>query len=120
MVAHAYEHSCVERERERLLEAAQRAIHVRDGFLSLAAYELRTPCTSLQLSVQAPSRSGALGSAASPAVRCFLGTIERQVANLNHLVDRPLDVLRIVGSERTAGQCPKSTWRTSCAPPSRS
>jgi signal transduction histidine kinase len=105
--AHAYEHSCAERERERLLEAAQRAIHVRDDFLSLAAHELRTPFTSLQLAVQALSRSGALdqpGSAVSSAARGFLGTIERQAANLNNLVDRLLDVLRIVGGELTGGR----------------
>jgi signal transduction histidine kinase len=107
MFAHAYEHSCVERERERLLEAAQRAIHVRDDFLLLAAHELRTPFTSLQLAVQALSRSSALdqpGSAASASARGFLRTIERQVANLNHLVDRLLDVLRIVGGELTGGR----------------
>jgi signal transduction histidine kinase len=107
MLAHAYEHSRAERERERLLEAAQRAIHVRDDFLLLAAHELRTPFTSLQLAVQALSRSGAFdqpGSAASLAARGFLATIERQVGNLNHLVDRLLDVLRIVGGELTAGR----------------
>jgi signal transduction histidine kinase len=107
MFAHAYEHSCAERERERLLTVAQRAIHVRDDFLALAAHELRTPCTSLQLAVQALSRSGALdslGKEASAGVRGFVGTIERQVSNLNHLVDRLLDALCIVGGELTVGR----------------
>jgi signal transduction histidine kinase len=85
----------------RLYQASQQAIRVRDDFLSIAAHELRTPCTSLQLAVQALSRSGFAGAPeeASRSVRCFLSTIEHQVVNLNLLVDRLLDVSRIAGGQ---------------------
>jgi signal transduction histidine kinase len=98
--AHAYEHARLERERERLLDAeraarseAELAVRVRDDFLSLAAHELRTPVTALQLAIRALSRSEAV-----PAGR-YLGTIGRQVARLNLLVDEILDVARVGGSE---------------------
>jgi len=98
--AHAYEHARVERERERLLDAeraarseAELAVRVRDDFLSLAAHELRTPVTALQLAIQALSRSDQV------PLRRYLGTIERQVARLNLLVDQILYVARIGGGE---------------------
>lgn len=87
MFAHAHEHARAEHELERLYLAAQEAIRVRDEFISIASHELRTPCTSLQLAVQALSRK----YAGEPEDQRFLGTIERQVANLNVLVDRLLD-----------------------------
>jgi signal transduction histidine kinase len=78
MLAHAHEHA--------------RADRVRDDFIAIASHELRTPCTSMQLAVQALSRKDAgKAEATSDPVRRFLGTIERQVANLNLLVDRLLD-----------------------------
>jgi signal transduction histidine kinase len=93
MLASAYEHSQRERERERLYVAAQEAVRRRDEFISVASHELRTPCAALQLAVQALSRErpGEL-RVESDAVRRFLGTIGRQVANLSVLVERLLDV----------------------------
>jgi signal transduction histidine kinase len=79
MFAHAYEHARAER--------------LRDEFISIASHELRTPCTSMQLAVQAlSSKHVDKLEAGSDTVRRFLGTIARQVANLNRLVDRLLDV----------------------------
>ena len=61
--------------------------------MSLAAHELRTPVTALQLAIQALSRSGEV------PLRRYLGTIERQIARLNLLVDQILYVARIGGGE---------------------
>jgi signal transduction histidine kinase len=93
MFAHAHERARAERERERLYQAAQEAIRVRDEFITIASHELRTPCTSLQLAVQALSRK----HADKAQDRRFLGTIERQVANLNVLVERLLDASFLAG-----------------------
>jgi len=97
---HAYEHARLERDRERLLDAertarseAELAVRVRDDFLSLAAHELRTPITALQLAIQALSRSE------EGLLHHYLGTIERQIARLNLLVDQLLYVARIGGGE---------------------
>jgi signal transduction histidine kinase len=98
--AYAYEHARYERERERLLDAertarseAELAVRVRDDFLSLAAHELRTPVTALQLAIQALSRSEKV-----PLQR-YLRTIELQVARLNLLVDQILYVALAGGGE---------------------
>jgi signal transduction histidine kinase len=79
MLAHAYEHARAER--------------LRDDFIAIASHELRTPFTSLQLAVQALSRK----FASEPEARRFLGTIERQAANVNLLVDRLLDAAHVAG-----------------------
>jgi signal transduction histidine kinase len=76
---HAYEHARLER--------------VRDDFLSLAAHELRTPITALQLAIRALSRSE------EGPLRRYLATIERQIARLNLLVDHILYVARVGGDE---------------------
>jgi len=114
MFAHAYEHSRLERERERLLDAeraarsaAEHAVRVRDDFLSLAAHELRTPLTSLQLSVQALSRANVARrippeitrESGAFVVQRYLHTIERQLARLNLLVGDLLDASLIARGE---------------------
>jgi signal transduction histidine kinase len=109
--AHSYEHARMDRERERLLDAerearsqAERAVRVRDDFLALAAHELRTPMTALQLTIEALSRSQQRAMHAQQAVtrelgssraRRHLDTAQRQLAKLNVLVDQLLDVSRI-------------------------
>jgi signal transduction histidine kinase len=100
MFAHAYEHARAERELKQQCLAAQQAIRVRDDFLSVASHELRTPCTSLKLAVQALSRDRAgRQELAPPVARRFFDTIEQQVSNLNVLVDRLLDVSLIAGGQ---------------------
>jgi signal transduction histidine kinase len=93
MLAHAYEHARAERELERLYLAAQEGNRVRDDFIAIASHELRTPFTSLQLAAQALSRK----YADEPDAQRFVATIERQVANLDVLVDRLLDASLVAG-----------------------
>ncbi|MCE9672649.1 trifunctional serine/threonine-protein kinase/ATP-binding protein/sensor histidine kinase [Myxococcus stipitatus] len=76
----------------RLYREAQEAIRLRDEFLSIAAHELYTPITALQLSVQGLARSEA------PTRDALLRTsrvTQAQTRRLAHLVDELLDVSRI-------------------------
>ncbi|MBN8466786.1 PAS domain S-box protein [Corallococcus exiguus] len=82
----------------RLYQQAQTAIGLRDEFLSIASHELKTPVTSLQLSVQGLTRlarAGALGTARVEAVTHSLEVIERQAKRMAKLVNTLLDVSRI-------------------------
>ncbi len=82
-------------------EATQRALEQRDEFISVAAHELRTPLTTLTLKVQGVTQ--ALHKAGRDA---DAGTIPRlagrlddallQIQRLGELVERLLDVSRIV------------------------
>jgi PAS domain S-box-containing protein len=88
-------------ERARTLEA-QRALRDRDDFISVAAHELRTPLTALQLKVQgtaqALKRAAARPEGAVPLAKLaerLVGAI-RQIDRLTELVERLLDVSRIV------------------------
>ncbi|MCP3136871.1 ATP-binding protein [Pyxidicoccus xibeiensis] len=74
----------------RLYEQAQRAIRVRDEFLSVAAHELFTPLTALRLTVQGLQRSA--GGVASPGV---LGIVDRQTHKLMRLVSELLDTSQL-------------------------
>ncbi|MFP2927142.1 GAF domain-containing protein [Pyxidicoccus sp. 3LG] len=77
----------------RLYDEARQAVRLRDEFLSIAAHELYTPITALQLSVQGLARSG---PAASPdSVLRTARTTQAQTRRLAHLVDELLDVSRI-------------------------
>ncbi|MCA1582111.1 MAG: GAF domain-containing protein [Acidobacteria bacterium] len=85
-------------DNSRLYEDAQEAIRARDEFLSVASHELKTPITTLQLQVQGlirRVRSGATPSTEALAER--LGTSERQVERLTHLINDLLDISRITG-----------------------
>lgn len=82
----------------RLLQQAQLAIGLRDEFLSIASHELKTPVTSLQLSVQGLlrlTRTGALRTAPLETVTHSLEVIERQAKRMAKLVNTLLDVSRI-------------------------
>ncbi len=78
----------------RLYRDAQKAIAVRDEFLSVASHELRTPLQALQLAVQVLERS-ARGPAAFPPRMAGIAT--RQIRRLNALVAQLLDVARLQG-----------------------
>lgn len=82
----------------RLYQEAQQAIGLRDEFLSVASHELKTPVTSLQLSVQGllrRARSGALRTASAETVAHSVEGIERQALRMAKLVNTLLDVSRI-------------------------
>ncbi|WP_437692132.1 ATP-binding response regulator [Sorangium sp. So ce176] len=82
----------------RLYNDAQRAIALRDEFLSIASHELKTPLTPLSLQIQLLMRR-------APELCCDrdrlswltsrLGLVRRQSERLRRLVDNLLDVSRI-------------------------
>lgn len=91
-----------ETEEERVArERAEQALHERDEFISIAAHELRTPITSLQLKLQTLERAlsgrGDEWPAGKLATR-VAGAL-RQVIRLGELVERLLDVTHL--SEHT-------------------
>jgi signal transduction histidine kinase len=68
--------------------------HLRDQFLSTASHELRTPITSLKLTIESlihGTRSGPLPAAHSRRMQRVLHSTKR----LEHLVNELLDVTRI-------------------------
>ncbi|MDY7225857.1 hybrid sensor histidine kinase/response regulator [Hyalangium rubrum] len=76
----------------------QRAVRVRDEFLSMASHELRTPLTSLKVHIQGALRSAARGDGAPLPLAQYvakLETLEHNVGRLTHLVDNLLDITRI-------------------------
>ncbi len=82
----------------RLFDEANRAVHLRDEFLSVASHELRTPLTPLALRLeQLAGRADAAGEGGVPAadVHAAVETAKRQVARLTRLVTDLLDVSRI-------------------------
>jgi signal transduction histidine kinase len=80
----------------RLYREAQRAVRVRDEFLLVASHELRTPMTSLTISLKTLQRAEQSGGFATPAVMSQLVELAlRQGTRLNRLIDDLLDVSRI-------------------------
>ncbi|PTL78914.1 PAS domain-containing sensor histidine kinase [Vitiosangium sp. GDMCC 1.1324] len=84
-------------ENAMLYQRAQRAISLRDEFLSIAAHELRTPTTSLKLSVQAMLRrlSGEGPLPSREQFRERVENLDQGVARLVALENRLLDVSRL-------------------------
>ncbi|HYO56612.1 ATP-binding protein [Archangium sp.] len=78
-----------------LYREAQNAIGLRDGFLQVAAHELRTPVTTLKLNAQALLASTRREEAWSERTVARLTGLERGVSRLGVLVDELLDVSRI-------------------------
>ncbi|MBI2389277.1 MAG: GAF domain-containing protein [Deltaproteobacteria bacterium] len=70
---------------------AQEAIAARDQFLSIASHELKTPLTSLHLTIEALGRR----SQEDPAERARLGLAKQQVRRLTQLIESLLDASRI-------------------------
>ena len=83
----------------RLYEEAQKAIHARDEFLSIASHELKTPLTPLKLQLQTlrrlQDRGMVEGQDFHDRLRKVLNTSDRQIERLNKLVEELLDVSRI-------------------------
>lgn len=82
------------RQAERDLE---RAVHLRDEFLSAASHELKTPLTSLNLKLQALARAVRAEPDSLRPEHCLrdLEVMIRQVRRLSDLVNDLLDVSRI-------------------------
>lgn len=77
----------------RLFQESQRAIRLRDEFLSIASHELYTPITSMHLAVQSLSRRRTPASLEDYA--SVVGTFDRQIGRLTSLVRDLLDVSHI-------------------------
>jgi len=77
---------------QTMTEDAEQANHLKDEFLATVSHELRTPLNAIQ------GWARMLGSKQLPPDRATyaIGTIERNVAALAHLVEDLLDVSRIV------------------------
>jgi PAS domain S-box-containing protein len=82
-------------ENARLYERAQEAIGIRDDFLSVAAHELKTPLTTLQLHVDVLERSAEQAGGADEKASRRLTSVARQVDRLTRLVDGLLEVSHI-------------------------
>ena len=78
--------------------ALQKAVLMRDEFLSIASHELKTPLTSLKLQTQMNrrliSRQGDTQLAMSSLVK-WIDNVDRQLDRLSLLVDDMLDITRI-------------------------
>jgi PAS domain S-box-containing protein len=89
------EHEQIEEERARLLEEAEHAVSSREGFLSMAMHDIRSPLTALKLHVQASLRRLSIGpDFNSTEMDRSLRRIEAQVERMRVLVDDLLDVTR--------------------------
>jgi signal transduction histidine kinase len=87
--------------------ATERAMQVRDEFLSIASHELRTPLSSLTLAVQSLLRVGGDLSRTSPQIVArVLNTADRQLRRLSGLLDALLDVARIQAGRLTLHRTP--------------
>jgi PAS domain S-box-containing protein len=87
-------------ELHRAYDAAERAIHTRDEFLSIASHELRTPLTTLQLRLHSLKRD-VLGEVPTSETERKLDATLRQGHRLMNLVDSLLDVSRITTGKIT-------------------
>jgi signal transduction histidine kinase len=73
----------------------QRAVQMRDDFMSMVSHELRTPLNTLYLQAQLRRRMAA-GAALSPAkLQVMVERDEQQIRNIVRLIDDMLDVTRV-------------------------
>jgi predicted ATPase/signal transduction histidine kinase/tRNA A-37 threonylcarbamoyl transferase component Bud32 len=80
----------------RLLRETQRAVQLRDDFLMVASHELRTPMTSLLITVGRLRRSAAGGGPPSAeSLNSGLDRVEHSAGRLRRLTDELLDVTRL-------------------------
>ncbi|WP_437946922.1 ATP-binding protein [Sorangium sp. So ce296] len=101
-----------EQQRDRLLlderrarAAAEEAIRLRDEFLLIASHELRTPVTTLQLSIQSLGQKLSRGMDVE-RVRSAVALSGRQIKRLANLVDMLLDVSRIEAERLELNRAP--------------
>ncbi|WP_437964106.1 ATP-binding protein [Sorangium sp. So ce260] len=101
-----------EQQRDRLLlderrarAAAEEAIRLRDEFLLIASHELRTPITTLQLSIQSLEQRLLRGMDVA-RVRSAVALSGRQIKRLASFVDMLLDVSRIQAGRLELNRAP--------------
>ncbi len=97
LCAEVTEQVLARREVEALAQDLQKALQIRDDFLSVASHELKTPLTSLQLQLQLLWRSLPETDAEGnphPALKRIEAT-RRPAERLHQLVNNLLDVSRI-------------------------
>ena len=97
LCAEVTEQVLARREVEALAQDLQKALQIRDDFLSVASHELKTPLTSLQLQLQLLWRSLPQSDAQGnphPALKRIEAT-RRPAERLHQLVNTLLDVSRI-------------------------
>jgi len=93
-------------ENARLYQQAQRAVSIRDEFLSVASHELKTPLTPLSLKLQTLAKEAEAHADRSFGRRVLerMGTARRQVTKLAELIDDLLDVSRISAGKLTISE----------------
>lgn len=77
------------------LTAAERAVVLRDRFISIASHELKTPLTSIKGTAQLALRSRSITPAPIERLWRHLETIDAQADRLRMLIDDLLDVSRM-------------------------
>jgi signal transduction histidine kinase len=85
-------------------EEADRAVQVRDEFLSIASHEIRTPLTPLRLKLELMQRMVKAGVFDAPQIAKLTAALDKscyQVDRLARLTDELLDVSRINGGKFT-------------------
>jgi PAS domain S-box-containing protein len=85
---------------KRACDAAEKAVNVRDEFLSIASHELRTPLTTLQLRLSG-LKDDLLASGVAPHVQRKLDSSLRQGSRLMTLIDNLFDVSGIASRRLT-------------------
>jgi PAS domain S-box-containing protein len=94
--------SCIDiTDRKHMELELERAVRLRDEFLSIASHELKTPLTALKLQTQIvrnaldPKRSTSAETLSPEALDDLLEMTVRQINHLSELVEILLDVSRI-------------------------
>src|SRR5436190_2538543 len=97
-----------ETERDRLLNELREAVRVRDTFLAIAAHELKTPLTALQLQIRLLQKSDARTRAAMSAqeLEQAVEMIARQTTRLHVLIENFLEVVNITSGHMDLDRAP--------------
>jgi PAS domain S-box-containing protein len=85
---------------------AQRAIHVRDQFLSIAAHELKTPLTSLLGQAQLLQRRASKENSLQERDQRTVRVIGDQAMRLNRMISALLDISRIQTGQLSIERAP--------------
>jgi signal transduction histidine kinase len=89
-------------ERSRLYTRAQKAVALRDEFLSVAAHELRTPLAAMKLQIQSLQRELSRlwpDEERAPRLRSKTEVVDRQIRRLEQLVTDLLDLSRLTAGK---------------------